>query len=253
MLSLLSDPKGVALNRTAIITNDKSPFRERWGGWYVTGTHGNQRHMGNSVIRLPASALGKIQDYARQANLNEGANITDLKARFDPNEYLIPDSDIAALMVLGHQTHLHNLLIVAHYNLRAGVTEALVKEYAEPLVKTLLFVDAEPLTDPVKGTTQFAEEFSARGPRDKQGRSLYELDLKRRLLRYPLSYLIYSKSFAAVPQAAREYVYRRLWEILNGKDTSAEFAHLSAEDRKAILEILLDTKSEFADFAKKLG
>jgi hypothetical protein len=78
------------------------------------------------------------------------------------------------------------------------------------------------------------------------------LDLKTRLLRYPLSYLIYSKSFDALPQAARDYAYRRFWEILSGKDTSALFAHLSAEDRKAVLEILQETKPEFAAFVKAI-
>ena len=96
-------------------------------------------------------------------------------------------------------------------------------------------------------------EFSTLGPRDSKGRSLHQLDLKQRLLQYPLSYLIYSKSFDALPQAAHDYVYRRLWEVLSGKDQSKPFAHLTTEDRKAILEILQETKPDFAAFAKKLG
>ena len=28
-------------------TDHRSPFTERWGGWYVSGTHGEMRHMGN--------------------------------------------------------------------------------------------------------------------------------------------------------------------------------------------------------------
>jgi hypothetical protein len=110
----------------------------------------------------------------------------------------------------------------------------------------MLFADAVPLTEPVKGTTNFAAEFSARGPRDSKGRSLYQLDLNRRLMQYPLSYLIYSKSFDGLPQPAREYVYRRLGEVLSGKDQSKPFAHLSEADRKAILEILQETKPAFA-------
>src|SRR5262245_28074315 len=62
MLSVLSDPTGVALNRSSVITNDKSPFAERWGGWYVTGTHGSQRHMGNQFVKEPADSLGTIRD-----------------------------------------------------------------------------------------------------------------------------------------------------------------------------------------------
>jgi hypothetical protein len=253
MLSTLPDPTGVTLNRTAAVTNDKSPFIERWGGWYVTGTHGNQRHMGNHLVRQPADSLGTIPQYSKQANLSAGANVTDLTKRFDTRPYLTPQSDIVALMVLGHQTHIHNLITVASTSLRGNPTESEVKDDGETLVKAMLFSQAAPLTDPVTGSTNFATEFSGHGPRDSQGRSLHELDLKTRLLRYPLSYLVYSKSFDAMPKPAKDYVYRRFWEVLNGKDTSADFAHLSPADRKAILEILQETKPDFAAFVKQLG
>jgi hypothetical protein len=253
MLSVLSDPKGVALNRSAVITNDKSPFAERWGGWYVSGTHGNLRHMGNRFVREAPDSLGTIPEYSRKANLNEGANVTDLTTRFDTKPYLSPHSDIVALMVLGHQTHVHNLITVATTNLKNNPTEDAIKDDGEPLVAAMLFSDAAALSGPVAGTTTFASEFSQRGPRDSQGRSLHQLDLKTRLLRFPLSYLIYSKSFDTMPKPAKDYVYRRFLEVLSGKDTSPSFAHLSQEDRKAILEILRETKPDFAAFEKQLG
>jgi hypothetical protein len=182
--------------------------------------------------------------------LSDGANITSLANRFDAKSYLSASSDIAAMMVLGHQTHLHNLITVAGFNLRANASEALleakIKEYAEPLVETMLFSGAALQTAPVSGTTNFATEFSARGPRDSKGRSLYQLDLQTRLLRYPLSYLIYSKSFDGLPEPARRYVYRRLHAILSGEDRSAGFNHLTSADRQAIREILTETKPEFA-------
>jgi hypothetical protein len=250
MLSVLSDSRGVALNRGSVITNDKSPFVERWGGWYVSGTHGNLRHMGNRFVTEPASALPDIHKYAQAANLSNGANQTDLSKRFDTKLYLTPDSDIAALMVLGHQTHVHNLITVAGFNLRMDSSESAVKEYGERLLEAMLFCNAAPLTDPIKGTTNFAAEFSAIGPRDSKGRSLHQLDLKERLLQYPLTYLIYSKSFDALPKVGRDYIYRRLWEVLSGKDQSKTFAHLSEADRKAILEILQETKPDFASFTR---
>jgi hypothetical protein len=253
MLSVFSDPTGVALNRSSVITNDKSPFAERWGGWYVTGTHGNQRHMGNQFVKEPADSLGTIREYSKRANLSPGANITDLSKRFETSAYLTPQSDIAALMVLGHQTHIHNLITVANTNLRSNPTDDAIKEDGERLVDAMLFSEAVPLTEPITGTTNFAAEFSSRGPHDSQGRSLHQLDLKTRLLRYPLSYLVYSRSFDALPRPAKDYVYRRFWEVLNGKDNSAAFTHLSAADRKAILEILQETKPDFAAFVKQLG
>jgi hypothetical protein len=253
MLSILADSRGVALNRSAAVTNDKSPMAERWGGWYVSGTHGGQRHMGNRFVTEPASTLDGIPKYAKAANLSNGANVTDLTKRFDTKPYLTPHSDIVALMILGHQHHLHNLITVAGFNLRQKTSEASLKEYCERVVETLLFADAVPLTEPIKGTTTFAAEFSARSPRDSKGRSLYQLDLNKRLLQYPLSYLIYSKSFDGLPQPAREYVYRRLWEVLSGKDQSKPFTHLAEADRKAILEILQETKPAFVAYTKTLG
>ena len=253
MLSVLSDPTGVALNRSSVVTNDKSPFVERWGGWYVTGTHGSQRHMGNHLIREPAEGLGTIPQYSKRADLSPGANLTDLTKRFDTKPYLTPQSDIVALMVLGHQTHIHNLITVASTSLRSNPTESEIKEETEILVDAMLFSQAVPLSAPVEGTTNFAAEFSARGPRDSKGRSLHELDLKTRLLRYPLSYLVYSKSFDAMPKPAKDYVYRRFWEVLSGKDTSNAFTHLSIDDRKVLLEILQETKPDFAAFVKQLG
>jgi hypothetical protein len=116
---------------------------------------------------------------------------------------------------------------------------------AEKLVRYMLFVDEFPLTSSVEGVSGFAAEFSARGPRDSQGRSLRELDLNRRLLKYPCSYLIYSDAFDSLPPAVRQEVYRRLLEVLTGKEQGSDFEHLSHTDRTAILEILSQTKPGF--------
>jgi hypothetical protein len=112
----------------------------------------------------------------------------------------------------------------------------------------MLFVWEAPLTATISGTTSFADDFEKQGPRDHQGRSLRELDLTRRLFRYPLSYLVYSEAFNALPPAAREQFYSRLCEILTGEDSNKDFAHLSGTDRQAIIEILGDTKPEFAEY-----
>jgi len=112
-------------------------------------------------------------------------------------------------------------------------------------MKAMLFAGAAPFKAPVKGTSSFASEFADRGPRDSHGRSLREFDLKTRLFRYPLSYMIYSNSFTEMPEKVKAYVYRRLSEVLTGTDQSADFAHLSRSDRTAILEILRDTKPDF--------
>src|SRR5207302_11150309 len=252
MLSVLPNPDGNALKAAALITNDESPLRQRWGGWYVTGTHGKQQHLGNTIVRATADDIGDMKKFVAGMDLRGGANITDLSKRFNTKEYLSPHSDIVALMVLGHQTHIHNMITSGAYEIHDAIEKGLsgkmsevVKDAGERIVRAMMFVGEAPLTDPVSGTSSFAADFVKQGPRDKQGRSLREFDLKQRLLRYPLSYLVYSKSFDVMPHILKRYVYRRFHEILSGEETSADFAHISEADRKAIFEILKETKPGF--------
>lgn len=106
----------------------------------------------------------------------------------------------------------------------------------------MLFAEAAPLLDEVQGVSTFSKTFPARGPLDTKGRTLREFDLKTRLFKYPLSYMIYSRAFDALPDYVREGVYRRLYEVLTGKDQNPKFAKLSAEDRRNVLEIVRETK-----------
>jgi hypothetical protein len=238
-------------------TDHTSPFAERWGGWYVTGTHGKQTHMGNWVVE-------NKKDPEAEGNA-AGQNVTDLRSRFTVANYLTPHSDIVALMVLEHQTECHNRIARAMIQTRQALhyQETLNRDLGEPadkkwdsvtrriesageqLVRYLLFCGECKLTEPVAGTSDFAKEFAERGPFDTQCRSLRQFDLTTRLFKYPCSYLIYSKAFAALPAEVKDYVFRRLHEVLTGRDTSAAFAHLSAADRAAVLEILRDTLPGF--------
>jgi hypothetical protein len=253
------------LSAGTFLTDHSSPLAQRWGGWYVTGTHGKQTHMGNNCVPRPAhhEAPSKI-------DLSAGANVTELRDRCDTSPYLTPHSDIVALMVLEHQTHLHNLITRTNYQSRlalrdeAAMNKALgrpleerlesttsrIKSVGEPLLKYLLFADEAPLTDRIEGTSGFAREFAERGPRDARGRSLRDFDLERRMFRYPLSYLVYSEAFDSLPEIARDYVYRRLWQVLSGEDKTGKFAHLGDDDRQAIVEILRETKPTLPDYWK---
>jgi hypothetical protein len=169
-------------------------------------------------------------------------------------------------MVIEHQAHIQNLITRANYhtrmalryeqllnkelkrpdNYRAESTLSRVRSDCEPLVKAMFFSEEAPLSGPIAGTSGFAGQFEARGQRDRQGRSLRDLDLKSRLMRYPCSYLVYSDAFNGLPALAKETVYGRMWEVLDGKDTTPAFKHLSPSDRTAIRDILLDTKPDFA-------
>jgi hypothetical protein len=112
----------------------------------------------------------------------------------------------------------------------------------------MLFANETRLEAPVQGTSAFATEFVALGPRDRNGRSLRDLDLNRRMFRYPCSYLIYSEAFNALPKPALDYFYQRLWEVLTGKDTSEVFGGLTMPDRQAILSILRQTRDDLPSY-----
>jgi hypothetical protein len=234
--SVIPDESGGVEGTYPVQTTDESPMEERWGGWYVTGTHGAQRHLGNIVLKTPVSPLGNLP----RVDFSKSSNLKDLSKLLDTSRYLSPHSDIVALMVLAHQLDIHNLIALA-----GAKPEADPKESGEPLVRAMLFSGAAPLKEPVSGTSAFTKEFSDRGPRDKSGRSLRELDLKTRLFRYPLSYMIYTNAFDEMSENVKAYVYRRLVEVLTGKDQSRNFAHLSNSDRQAILEIVRETKIGF--------
>ena len=237
--SVFPNPTGTqAALAPSFITGHQSPMRERFGGWYVTGSHGRARHMGNVVVRN--------REQPEDIDREQGANVSDLSSRIDTTGYLTPHSDIVAQLVQAHQTQLHNLITLTNYQTRlalhAGAPREQYERPAEELVRYLLFANEAPLEDPVRGTSGFAEEFAARGLRDPKGRSLRDFDLQTRIFRYPCSYLIYSDAFDALPEPAKSYVYRRLFAVLSGADTSPEFARLAAADRKAALEILIATK-----------
>lgn len=234
--SIYPNPTGTqATHSTSFITGQDSPFQERWGGWYVTGSVGRQVHMGNAVVQ--------DKDHPEQLDRLAGLN-------FDTSAYLTRHSDVVAHLVLAHQTQMHNLITLTNYETRLAMhagplNDETRKQYegpAEELLRYLLFANEAPLEDRVKGDSEFTEEFRSRGPRDARGRSLRDFDLRKRIFKYPCSYLIYSAAFDTLPVPAKEYVYHRLLEILTGRDQSHEFAKLTAKDRRAILEILLATK-----------
>ena len=152
-------------------------------------------------------------------------NVTDLRDRFDTSLYLAPTSDVVALMVLEHQVRMTNLLIRIGWDHRVAAQEGKLQSEREQLTKEveemvayMLFGDEDQLKEPVAGVSTFSKTFAQRGPRDKQGRSLRDFDLKTRLFRYPLSYMLYSAAFDALPDVAREHAYRVLYDILTGKD-----------------------------------
>lgn len=238
------------------VTDHRTRWEDRWGGWYVTGTYGTMRHLGNQVF---ADGLDPAH-----VDRGPGANLTALTGHFAEDAYLGGGrSDVVALMVLGHQVQMHNLLTRASYDTRLALRDAEVMNQAlgrphsersesvqrriasaaEALLRHLLFVGEPRLGGPVVGDPAYVRDFTAHGPRDGQGRSLRDLDLGRRLLRHPCSWLINSEAFDALPTEVRDVTLERLRQVLTGEDQTPDFAHLDAADRRAIGELLVATKA----------
>jgi len=259
--SVHPDERGLPILRSgSFLTTHASPLLERWGGWYVTGTHGAQRHMGNVTAH---AAPGE-----EQVDVTAGANVTDLAPFIETERYLTPHSDIVALLVLEHQAEMQNLIARASYKGRLAehyqrsmneafgdpadhVSDSTRRRYAaaaREVLDYMLFRDEIALAEPVAGTSTFTQEFPASGPRDSRGRSLRDLDLELRLFRHPCSYLIYSRAFDELPAPVLDVLWRELWDILHGRDVGREFPRLTRDDRAAILEILLETKAGLPDY-----
>ncbi len=239
---------------------DRTPIAQRWGGWYVTGRHGRQTHLGNRSLH---GTTGKTRE---SAGLSP-SNVSSLAAWIDTRAYPSEHSDLVALLVLEHQATVQNLIIRLQYKLQSvlarGGTPAsvnlprrwsqlrepdrrIIGSMAEPVVRALFFQQAAGLNDTLKGSSDFARVFQARGPRDRQGRSLRDLDLQTRVFRYPLSFLVYSEHLATLPPVAQEYVTRRIAEVLNGSDTTGIAASLAEADRLAVRDILMATHPALA-------
>ena len=245
------------------VSNHREPLPRRYGAWYVTGAKVPPRHMGNQPLIGPHAAAPEATPPPPALTTLAGEDLVR-----DIDDFLAPTSDIAALVVLEARAARHepddphrwehrlSAGADADAPVAAGQAPVLtprVQEAVDELVDYLVFVDEVPL-DVVQGDSGFTEWFSAQGPRDGAGRSLRELKLDGRMMRYPLSYTIYSLAFEGMPPAVRQAAYRRLWQVLSVVRPEAKYAHLTAADRRAMLRILRATKTDLPDFfAPTLG
>ena len=205
-------------------TDQTRPFEDRWGGWYVSGTSQNMHHLGNVTAPDP--------DKPYDLPIDGGRTLASLSGRFDPAHTLRPGSDIVALMTLEHQTGFINRL----YALNMHYSDAALDD----LVEYMTFADEVPLPGPISGDSGFTADFAQRGPRDGAGRSLRSFDLKTRLFRYPLSYMIYSSAFGTLKPDIRDKLYRRLYDALKARGADGGDA----------IAILAATKPDLPDYWK---
>lgn len=256
--SVFSDRNGQPVFRLGTKMSDTaSSFNERFGGWYVTGTHGKMRHMGNCWVKDARTST----DLDRES----GANKTELTQFADLDRYPTHHSDIVALMVLHHQVHLHNVLTQANHAGRfteldaktmnrilerdpdyvSDSTQSRYQNAAEKVVKAILFCDEPKFSSTIKGTSDFANHFSSRAINGDN--RLFQFDLENRLFKYRCSYLIYSNAFKELSPNVKSIVLQRLQEILTDQDKSEPFAHIPRAERSLIHKILGLTLVPYAE------
>jgi len=207
------------------ITDQTRPFEDRWGGWYVTGASANMRHLGNVTAPDPQQPF--------ELPAEGGRTLASLSGRFDPAHALKATSDIVALMTLEHQTGFINRVDVLNTKYSdAGLDD---------LIAYMTFANEAPLPGPVSGDSGFTADFAKRGPSDSKGRSLRTFDLKTRLFRYPLSYMVYSTAFDALKPEIKDKLYPRLYDALKAKGADGADA----------IAILAATKPDLPDTWKQ--
>jgi hypothetical protein len=237
-----------------IAVDQRIPLEQRWGGWFVTGSTGSVVTRANSIAPDP--------EKPGELDTSESHNLTSLASKVDLDGYLAQTSDIVALMVLEHQTRMTNLIIRIGWETRIaghdgklaeagpGTESEKIESEIDDMIEYMLFANEAPLKEPVTGVSTFTKTFPQRGPRDKQGRSLRDFDLKTRMFKYPLSYMIYTEAFDAMPDWARQRIYQKLYDVLTNKNTSAKFARISAADRQNVLQIVRETNTGLPDYWK---
>lgn len=253
------------LRHGSFLSGQESPLTERWGGWYVTGRHGEERHMGNVIAQETETDVTLDRE--------KGANVTSLNRFISTEPYLTNTSDIVALMVLEHQVVMQNKITEAGQSVRdamarqrdlqiafkepiddtpQGSALSVINGQVDRLLKQMLFIEEYPLKDDgIEGSAAFQEAFQKNRKESKDGRSLKDFQLRTRLFKHRCSYMIYSKSFEALPKAFVAKFYERLWKILQGQDTTTNFASLSESERQYIRDILLATKKDLPDYWRR--
>jgi hypothetical protein len=221
----------------------QTPHPDRWGGWFVTSEalvpYSQRAHAGN--ITFSSGGVTSNQVFMEW-----------LSSEPETRGYLSPTSDIVALLLFDHQAHAINLLTRLNWESRvvaaggrAGTADGSLAPLETELADYLLFDGEAPPSVALEARPGFAQHFAAAFPKDRRGRSLAELDLVKRLARYPCSYMVYSPAFDALRADVREAVYQRMIDTLTRPDRRNELGRASAEDRRAALEILRDTRPDF--------
>ncbi len=242
-------------------TRHSSPIGERWGGWYVTGEVESETHLGNAIATAAERKFGGV-DMHPIAPVAEG-RVDTLESLFDAAPY--PNggqSDVVALMVLEHQTGVHNVLVEANLTTQATLyrhaemkkafnepadsplsetNERILDRLADKVLHEMLYVDEFEVPGGIEGEIAFQNAFQSNARESADGRSLKDFRLYGRLMKYRCSHLIYSEAFTHLPTEMRTRILDKLHSILTQPDAWPDYAHLGDSERQHILAILSET------------
>ncbi|MCX6593249.1 MAG: hypothetical protein NTZ56_17170 [Acidobacteria bacterium] len=175
----------------AIITDHRTAFKDRWGGWFVDTPAGLSENRANAVAPDPAAPQ----------------QLEKRRPRFDTSRYLRPASDPVALMTFEHQTLVTNLLTRLHWDWAAGrIDRDLLSETAAALASE----GEAPLPVPLAGPSPFAEAFGMRRRSMATQPARWQFDLQHGLVRHGLSFMVESEQYRALPDGVRNELTRRL-------------------------------------------
>lgn len=224
------------------------PLSERFGGWLVTGLGNLKEHRGNVTGRLSGDDLSTTP--------------VEFGSTFNISRYPSSGSDLLPQLLHEHQAGFITIALEATYRSRVALDAgggtvppdraAEMDTAAAKLTDYLLFKDEVPLpAGGVAGEAAYLKDFAAiNRTADATGRSLRDLDLKTRLLRYRCSYMIYSPVFTGLPPDMKSRVYQHLAKALApaAEGTSGEpYAYLGQDEKSAIRDILKATLKDLSE------
>jgi hypothetical protein len=255
--SVFADQQGNPIIRFGSEVVDlRTPFTNRWGGWYVTGLHGQSSHRGNLFF--------SEQHEKPENSLKHGEDAKEISERFNVKPYLAEESsDIIALLIFEQQLTIQNRLTRASLDSRrmldyqkklqlafkTPVTEepeydsvkSVLDHTAQDVVDDLLFKGEAELPTGIQGSQAFQKAFLAAAKETTGGKSLKDLDLQGHLFQNRCSYLVYSESFRSLPGALKRRIYARLEHALRAADPDPRYGYIGSEERDRILHILRET------------
>jgi len=217
-------------------TGHSIPFKDRFGGWHLTGKHGITEHWGNLVGELSPTGLKKY------------ANPPGRQFRWET--YPVATSDVLAQLLHEHQVGFVNRAVKATYDVRGALVKGDAKgqivQHADILTRYLLFTNEVRLpTGGIEGDPALKAHFLKNARKTKLGVSLRQFNLRTHLFKYRCSYMIHSVAFSGLPGPLKKRVLLNLRAALDPVKSHPASGHIPAGEKKAIGLILASTLDNY--------